>query len=80
MIEVDHPIRLGTEVYRYRPWYERPLTERQVRNLLTGAVAVVVAMFLGVAVAVAVLGVWLAVPLALLGAVVACCLGREGRR
>lgn len=77
MIEVDHPIPVSREVYRYRPWYERPLTERQTRYLMTGVLVVVVALFLGIAVVVAVLGVWLAIPLALLGAVVAACLGRD---
>lgn len=54
-IETDYHVGLGRERYRFRPWYERPRTERQLRACLFACWSVVAVLVVGAGVA-----VWLA--------------------
>jgi hypothetical protein len=77
-VEQSWQVPVGREVYRFRPWYERPLSEREMRGLLVAVVGWTVGLFVAAAVVLAVLGVWLAVPVALAGPGAVVALAREG--
>lgn len=55
-IETDHHTPWCPERYRFHPWHERPLTERQVRACLGGCWSVTAAMVIATGIAVWVAG------------------------
>lgn len=54
-IETEHHVPMGREQYRFRRWYDRPLTERQLRVVLVASWSVA-----AIVVAVGGIAVWLA--------------------
>lgn len=79
-IDTEHHVPLGRERYRFHPWYERPLTERQLRTCLAACMIVVASIVVLAGTAVWMAGIparWVVEPLAALLLVVLAASGRE---
>ncbi|MBO0835717.1 MAG: hypothetical protein J2P28_09380 [Actinobacteria bacterium] len=68
-IDTEHHVPLGRERYRFHPWYERPLTERQLLACLAACVIAAAGIVSAAGAAVWVAGIparWVVEPLAAL--------------
>ncbi|MBO0730698.1 MAG: hypothetical protein J2P57_15685 [Acidimicrobiaceae bacterium] len=79
-IETDHHTPWGRERYRFHPWYERPLTDRQLRVVLVASWSLAAVLVVAAGMAVWVAGWsarWLVEPIVLVFVALLAVAGRD---
>lgn len=76
--EMDHPPTFSRERYRFHPWHERPLSDRELFCCWLAAVGVASVAVVGAALGLARMGAWPGVALAALAAALLLWWAREG--
>lgn len=80
-IETEHHVPLGRERYRFHPWNERPLTDRQLRIVLVASLSIAAGPVAAAGIAVWLAGWpvrWLVEPVNILFLVILAVAGRDG--